>query len=105
MKKTIIFDCRSPQWSKDEIVNMGMLGFHCTHLNDQLWANGYLLLRDVYEALGIQLTKESLIAGWVRDTAPVLKFKVSPRPNGEIEVVLPEMESDIRYAFPSEEES
>lgn len=66
MNKTIIFDEKSCQWSKNELVNAWTLGAYECRLNDHLQTRGYLLLRDVYEALGIPITKESLIAGWVR---------------------------------------
>lgn len=105
MKKTIIFDERSPRWDKNELVNGLILASYECRLNDWLQIYGCLLLRDVYEALGIPVTKESLVAGWRSSSVPRFEFKLHPKSNGVIEVVLPDMESDIRYAFPSEEES
>lgn len=106
MNKTILFDEKSCQWSKNELINGWTLGAYECRLNDHLQTHGYLLLRDVYEALGIPTTKESLIAGWVRDEIHNwFKFEIHSKTNGVIEVVLPNMESDIRYALPSEEES
>lgn len=105
MKKTIIFDERSPRWSKNELTNGWVLTNYEHWLNDMLKMNGRLLLRDVYEHLGIPITRESLVAGWTISSVPHFNFKLRPKSNGVIEVVLPDMESDIRYAFPSEQES
>lgn len=66
---------------------------------------GCLLLRDVYECLGIPITKESIVAGWRSSSVPRFAFELHSKSNGVIEVVLPDMETDIRYAFPSEKES
>lgn len=105
MKKTIIFDEKSPRWSKNELTNVWVLKDYEYWLNDMLQMNGRLLLRDVYEHLGIPITRESLVAGWVISSVPNFKFERIFKPNGVIEIVLPEMESDIRYSFPSEQES
>lgn len=104
MNKTIIFDEKSCQWSKNELVNAWTLGAYECRLNDHLQTRGYLLLRDVYEALGIPITKESLIAGWVRAKIhEQFRFEIYTKTNGVMEAVLPDMELDIRYALPSEE--
>ncbi|WP_195982760.1 DUF6353 family protein [Ruminococcus sp. 1001275B_160808_F8] len=106
MNKTIIFDEKSCQWSKNELVNAWTLGAYECRLNDHLQTRGYLLLRDVYEALGIPITKESLIAWWVRAKIhEQFRFEIYTKTNGVMEAVLPDMELDIRYALPSEEES
>ena len=106
MNKTIIFDEKSCQWSKNELVNAWTLGAYECRLNDHLQPRGYLLLRDVYEALGIPITKESLIAWWVRAKIhEQFRFEIYTKTNGVMEAVLPDMELDIRYALPSEEES
>lgn len=104
MNKTIIFDEKSCQWSKNELVNAWTLGAYECRLNDHLQTRGYLLLRDVYEALGIPITKESLIAGWVRAKIhEQFRFEIYTKTNGVMEAVLPDIELDIRYALPSEE--
>ena len=105
MKKTIIFDERSPRWSKNELTNAWVLKDYEYWLNDMLQMNWRLLLRDVYEQLGIPITRESLVAGWRSSTVSQFTFELHSKPNGVIEIVLPEMESDIRYSFPSEQES
>lgn len=105
MKKTIIFDERSPRWSKNELANEWVLTAYECRLNDWLQMYGCLLLRNVYEQLGIPITRESLVAGWRSSTVSQFTFELHSKPNGVIEIVLPEMESDIRYSFPSEQES
>ena len=105
MKKTIIFDERSPRWNKNERINGITLEAYECRLDDRLQMNRCLLLRDVYEQLDIPITRESLVAGWRSNSVPHFKFEYHFKPNGAIEIILPEMESDIRYAFPSEEES
>lgn len=105
MKKTIIFDERSPRWEKNGHINGLTLADYEYWLNDMLQMNRCLLLRDVYEQLGIPITKESLVAGWVISSVPHFEFECHLKPNGAIEIILPEMESDIRYLFPSEQES
>ena len=105
MKKTIRFDEESPTWSKNELANEWLLRNYEYRLNDLLQMYGRLLLRDVYEQLGIPITRESLVAGWRSNTVSQFTFELHSKPNGVIEIILPDMESDIRYAFPSEKES
>lgn len=106
MNKTIIFDEKSCQWSKNELVNAWTLGAYECRLNDHLQTRGYLLLRDVYEALGIPITKESLVAGWVGATIHVqFRFDVYTITGGVLVAVLPDVVLDVRCALPSEEES
>lgn len=105
MKKTILFDEKSCRWEeKNKLLNGLTLGIYECRLNDNFKIYGYLLLRDVYEALGIRITKESLVAGWVkRENFERFTYEVHENLDGTIDVVLPDMESDIRYIFQSEE--
>lgn len=103
MDITISFDRRSYKWCKQEHVNLVRLKTYEKQLNIQLESYKYVLLRDVFEVLGIPVNKESLTAGWVYDTMKTgfFEFKLHPKSNGVIEVILSDMEKDIRYAFPS----
>lgn len=104
MKKTILFDEKSCRWEENKLVNGLVVGIYECRLNDNFQLYGYLLLRDVYEALGIPITKESLVAGWVKgENHKRFEYEIHENPDGTIGIVLPDMESDIRYAFPSEE--
>ena len=104
MKRTILFDEKSCRWEKNKLVNGLTLGAYECRLNDNFQLYGYLLLRDVYEALGIQITRESLVAGWVKsENHKRFQYEIHENSDGTINIVLPDMESDIRYVFPSEE--
>lgn len=99
MDITISFDRRSYQWCKQEYVNLVRLKTYEKQLNRQLESYKYVLLRDVFEVLGIPVTKESLTAGWVYDTMKTgfFEFKLHPKSNGVIEVILSDMEK--RYTI------
>jgi hypothetical protein len=104
MKKTILFDEKSCRWEENKLVNGLVVGIYECRLNDNFQLYGYLLLRDVYEALGIPITKESLVAGWIKgENHKKFEYEIHENPDGTIDIVLPDMESDIRYAFPLEE--
>ena len=104
MKKTILFDEKSCRWDENELLNGLTIGIYECRLNDNFQLYGYLLLRDVYEALGIQITRESLVAGWVKgENCKKFECGIHENLDGTIDIVLPDMESDIRYAFLSEE--
>lgn len=89
---------------KNKLLNGLTLGAYECRLNDNFQMYGYLLLRDVYEALGIRITKESLVAGWVKgENCERFTYEIHENLDGTIDVELPDMESDIRYIFQSEE--
>lgn len=105
MKKTILFDENSSRWDPKNVRgNCVLVAIYECRLNDIFQIYGSLLLRDVYEALGLPVTRESLIAGWVKgESNEKFEFEVHSKPGHRIEIILPDMESDIQYAFPSEE--
>lgn len=104
MKKTILFDEKSCRWEENKLMNGWVVGIYECRLNDNFQLYGYLLLRDVYEALGIPITRESLVAGWVKsEKYERFEYEIHENSDGTINIVLPDMESDIQYAFPSEE--
>lgn len=59
------FDECCKDWTKDRKYNVMFLKMQERYLNDLLKARGYLFLRDVYEMIGIPITKESCIVGWI----------------------------------------
>ena len=63
----IIFDERSYGWSNLQKINLIFLKQQERFFNELLRKRGYLFLRDVYEGLGLPITKESCIVGWVYD--------------------------------------
>lgn len=66
-KYKILFDNRSFGWTNSQIDNIIFLKRMESWLNDILRKRGYLFLRDVYEELGLPITKESCIVGWIYD--------------------------------------
>ena len=59
------FDESCVNWTKDRKFNIMFLKRQQTYCNDLLKLRGYLFLRDVYETIGIPITKESCIVGWI----------------------------------------
>lgn len=64
---SIIFDERSYGWSNLKRINLIFLKHQESFFNELLRKRGYLFLRDVYEELGLPITKESCIVGWIYD--------------------------------------
>lgn len=63
----IMFDERSYGWSNLKKSNLIFLKYQESWFNELLRKRGYLFLRDVYEGLGIPITKESCAVGWIYD--------------------------------------
>lgn len=62
-----VFDSSCVEWNKDRWFNMVHLRATQNYFNDILKARGYVFLRDIYEYLGIPVTRTSLNVGWVYD--------------------------------------
>ena len=58
----------SSQWQRDFRDNENFLLSQRAFFNSKLQAEGFVLLSDVYQALGIRRSKDSLHAGWLRDS-------------------------------------
>lgn len=61
------FDSGCRGWTKDPECNLMFLRKQQAWANDRLKAQGYLLLNDVYEALGIPKSKAGFVVGWMYD--------------------------------------
>lgn len=61
------FNRSVPSWEEDRELNKFFLRATETYFNTLLMARGYVFLRDVYERLGIPVTKESIVVGWYYD--------------------------------------
>lgn len=61
------FDEQSPYWEDNADYNLMFLKNIERWANDQLEANGYLFLNDVYKALGIPQTEAGQVVGWIYD--------------------------------------
>lgn len=68
------FDSSCKDWEannmKYNLMRMTILEQYC---NDVLRSRGYVFLRDIYEYLGIPITRESLFAGWYYDPSEVFE--------------------------------
>ena len=64
-KYSTIFDDCCTGWSKNKDHNLMFLKIQENYANELLKSRGWLFLRDVYEMLGIPITKESCIVGWI----------------------------------------
>lgn len=60
-----VFDESCYGWTTDRDYNLMILKHQENHFNDLLRKRGYVFLRDVYEGLGMPVTKESCLVGWV----------------------------------------
>jgi len=61
------FDDSSPQWRKDNTMNLFFLKAQQNYANDLLNMRGHVFLNEVYDMIGIPRTKEGAIVGWVKD--------------------------------------
>lgn len=61
----IVFDDSCKYWTKDRNANIMFLKMQEYYCNELLRTRGWLFLRDVYEKLGICITKESCLVGWI----------------------------------------
>ena len=64
-KYAVVFDDCCSGWTKDKETNLMFIKCQEQWSNDLLKSRVWLFLRDVYEMLGIQVTKESCLVGWV----------------------------------------
>ena len=81
---------RNPIWRDNPNTNETNLQCLQNAANDQLRADGYLFLNDVYKILGIPPTKEGQIVGWTLDRGDgYVDFGVFPSKVHPIEKILP----------------
>jgi hypothetical protein len=62
------FDEANPNWTTDPTSNFYFLKGVQAHMNRLLDVRGHLFLFEVYDALGIPRTKETIVAGWLADS-------------------------------------
>ena len=61
------FDKSCYGWENNRDYNLMFLKAQQNHFNDLLTARGYVFLNDIYDALGIERTKDGQIVGWVEE--------------------------------------
>jgi len=59
------FDQLSTEWSRDPEYNLVYLKHQQSYFNHMLRARGHVFLNEVYDALGIERSKEGAVVGWV----------------------------------------
>ena len=64
-KYAVKYDENCPDWENDKDYNLMYLNRLETYCNDMLFVRGYLFLRDVYERMGIPVTRDSCCVGWI----------------------------------------
>lgn len=57
--------CINPNWQTSNEYNLMFLKAQQNYANDKLKAKGYLYLNEVYEMLGLPISKEGQIVGWI----------------------------------------
>ena len=60
-----IFDCMNPYFDLDPMWNFTFLRMKERYFNDSLRSKGYVLLNEVYEALGFEKADEFENIGWI----------------------------------------
>lgn len=88
----VIYDDGCKGWTKDPELNKFFLFEVQAHANDKLKANGYLLLNDLYEMLGVPKTKAGHTVGWIYD---------EKHPNGDnyVDLGLFDIHNERKRAF------
>lgn len=61
-----VFDEANLQWDEDPEFSRMYLTGERVYFNNILQKQGYLFLKDIYETLGFDVTKEACTHGWVR---------------------------------------
>lgn len=60
------FDEYSPKWQKEPGYNQMLLSATQNWMNDLLNSRGHVFLNEVYDALGLERSKEGAVVGWVK---------------------------------------
>lgn len=63
-----VYDENNKHWSQHPYDNKVFLQSQQCWLNERLRANGYVMLNDAYDCLGLERSTAGSIVGWVRDT-------------------------------------
>lgn len=97
------FDETCPSWHPDADMNRAFLLAQQGYANNRLHARGYLLLNDVYDALGLPQTRAGCVVGWVlsRDdtTDNYVDFGIFERGSERARAFVNEFESAILLDF------
>lgn len=64
-KYAVKYDENCAVWEDDKNYNLMFLHRIESYCNEMLLVRGYLFLRDVYERMGIPVTRDSCCVGWI----------------------------------------
>ena len=62
-----LFHEGNPNWNRTPEYNLVFLRAQNNYVNDLLQTRGFVLLNDVYDALGFDRTKAGMVVGWLRN--------------------------------------
>lgn len=102
---TCEFNRNASLWQNDDRYNQMFLKSTEHYFNELLMARGYVFLRDVYEALGIPITKVCIFVGWLYDLKDpnahnYIAFEQNKDASDESKIVLNfEVDGDISHHF------
>lgn len=99
------FSCNHPLWTNNKERNKMIVDSVLDYCYAKFRARRYLFLNEVYQELGIPMTKQGQIAGWVfdKDHAEDYMWTVWTKDDGYDDVYITfEPLSDILDALPSE---
>jgi hypothetical protein len=70
----INFDKNCIVWKRNSFYNYSFLKYTEERLNTILKRRGWVTLNEIYDALGLQLTKDGITAGWVYNLDKSIDF-------------------------------
>lgn len=100
------FDCSHPLWMNDKKHNERVVKSILEFCYELFRRRRYLFLNEVYKELGIPMTKQGQIAGWVYDKehAKDTMWTIWTKNDGYDDVYITfEALSDILYILPNEQ--
>lgn len=103
---TKLFDCDHPYWANDQKHNLLVVKTILMYCYERFKTRRYLFLNEVYQELGIPVTRQGQIAGWVfnGEQAEDSMWTVWTKDDGYDDVYITfEVLSDILDTLPNEE--
>lgn len=68
------FDELNSLWVPNDEMNFAFIRAVQMHMNHKLRANGFVMLNDVYEALGFERSSAGMIVGWLYEEGKTIDF-------------------------------
>lgn len=82
------FDIHNRYWAEDDLWNQMFIRQVLAHFEKKLRVRGFVFLNDVYDELGLPMTKQGFISGWLYDEndKSILWDISEPNSEGEIKI-------------------